>query len=109
MHDFGDFCQRRILRHELPEQRLEGARVAGMRVLRLEHVEAELTFDVYIALRIDEPELRTRVDEPADEPRARDAVDVDVSPRDPRLAIELGLHPAHAVGRAALTNGLLDL
>ena len=59
--------------------------------LGLEHVEAQLTRRVAVALRDDEPERRLRIDEASDQPRARDAIDVDALAGDPRpTAVRLG-------------------
>src|SRR5205823_6932741 len=69
---------------EARHERLEGAGVPLVGVLGLEHVEPELARPRPVPLGGDELEPRFRVDEPANEPRARDAIDVDPLPGYPR-------------------------
>src|SRR6266545_300227 len=83
VNDLRDGAQRRVLRCDAIEQHLEGALVALMCELGLEHVEAQLTFGGAIALAGNELEARVRVDETADQPCARNAVNVHALPRDP--------------------------
>lgn len=94
MNDLGDLRQRRIVELEPPQQRLEGAAVALVRVLGLEHVESQLSRLRLVTLRRDELEARVGVDEALDEPCARDAVDEDALPRDPRPPVR-PLAPAY--------------
>ena len=65
------------------EQHLEGAAVALVGELGLEHVEAQLAGLGLVALRGDELEARLRVDEAPDQPGRADAVDVHPAPRHP--------------------------
>ena len=68
------------------EQHLEGAAVAVVRVLGLEHVEAQLAALRAVAAGGHELEGRAVVDEAPDEPGAGDAIDVDALARDPASA-----------------------
>src|SRR5207247_11086388 len=86
VHDLRDDAERAIAEPEARHERLEGAGVPLVRVLRLEHVEPELARPRPVSLGGDELELRLRVDEPANEPRARDTIDVDPLPGYPRGA-----------------------
>src|SRR5713101_2789503 len=65
VYHFGDGHEGRIVEPEATEQGLEGAMVALVRVLRFEHVEAELAGPRAMAVRCDEAEARLGVDEPA--------------------------------------------
>src|SRR5437588_4932907 len=76
VHDLRDDAERAIAEPEARHERLEGAGVPLVRVLGLEHVEPELARPRPVPLGGDELELRLGVDEPANEPRARDAIDV---------------------------------
>jgi hypothetical protein len=51
--------------------------------LALVHVEAQLIGRVLIRTGVDEGEARVGVDKAADQPRARQAIDLDVTPRHP--------------------------
>src|SRR5437660_4808296 len=84
VHDLRDDAERAIVEPEARHERLEGAGIPLVRVLGLEHVEPELAWPRPVSLGGDELELRLRVDEPANEPRARDAIDVDPLPGYPR-------------------------
>ena len=57
-----------------------------MRVLGLEHVEPDLARPRAVPVGGDELELRLGIDEPANEPRARDSIDVHPLPRHPCCA-----------------------
>src|SRR5207247_9336913 len=83
VHDLRDDAERMIAEPEARNERLEGAGVPLVSVLGLEHVESELARPRPVPLGGDELELRLRVDEPANEPRARDAIDVDALPGHP--------------------------
>ena len=82
--DLGDRLERRIARPARAEQHLEGAAVALVRELGLEHVEAELAGLRHVALGRHELEPGLRVDEPADQPGRGDAVDVHALRASPR-------------------------
>src|SRR5438477_9323653 len=88
MHDAGERQQRRIACAVLVDQRLE--RAAAFRVLvrvgrfgRVETLRPGFLLHARDLLRLDEEELRLRIDEPADEPRRGGAVDPDALARDP--------------------------
>jgi len=83
VHDLGDRPQRRIADRKAAEQGLEGAPVAVVGELSLEHVEPEVAGRGVVRGRIDELEAGVAIDEPADEPGAGDAVDEDAGARDP--------------------------
>ena len=93
VHHLGDLQQRRIVERKAVKQRFEGAAIAFVRELRLEHVEAQLALLRPIAFRSDELEPRLGIDEAPDEPRARDAVDEDSFTRHPNAVLHL---PARA-------------
>ena len=89
-------------------QHLEGAAIALVGVLGLEHVEAQLARPGHVALRRDELELGLAVDEAPDQPGAGDAVDVDALAGDPDGAAgrggrrrRHGAHPRRAGAAAA--------
>src|SRR5262249_2457171 len=81
--DLGDGPESRVLEAEAREQHLERAAISFMRELGLEHVEAELARLVPVVFRRDELEPSVAIDEPADEPTARHAVDVNALAGDP--------------------------
>src|SRR3954462_9410325 len=87
VNDFGDLQQRGIIELKPGKKRLEGAAVALVRVLCLEHVEAELARLGPIAFRRDELQARLRIDESANEPRTGDPVHKDSFARDPRAVL----------------------
>src|SRR5919204_1760738 len=70
MHDFRDLRECRILEVKSAQQRLESAAIALVRVLRVEHVEPELTRFRLVALWSDELEAPLWINETPDEPRA---------------------------------------
>lgn len=72
------------------EEHLERAAIAFVRELGLEHVEAQLARLGRVALAAHEREARLRIEEAPDEPRAGDAVDVDVLASDPGTAAYRG-------------------
>src|SRR5215467_10911929 len=113
VNDLGDGAQRRILGRDAIEQHLEGALVALMCELGLEHVEAQLAFDRAIALAGNELEARIRVDETTDQPRAPDTVNVYTLPRHPcsiaqrrkRAGLRIDVlvpHPGHILAQPNL-------
>src|SRR5205807_867265 len=89
VRDLRDDAERTIAEAEARDERFEGAGVALVSVLGLEHVESELARPRPVPLGGDELEPCLRVDEPANEPRARDAIDVDA----------LSGYPSGAAGR----------
>src|SRR5262245_48354146 len=93
MHDLGDRPECVILETKPFDEDFEGAAVAFMRVLRFEHVEANLPGLRPIALACDELEGRVSIDEAANEPGAGHAVDVDSLPGHPGPTAELPGHP----------------
>src|SRR5207247_562350 len=94
MHDPGDRPQRGILEAEFFEEDLEGAAVALMGVVRLEHVEAHFTGLRPVSLACDELEARVWIDEAVDEPGASHPIDVNPLPGYPGPAADLLAHPA---------------
>src|SRR5262245_16958331 len=96
--DLGERVERGILPPEVAEHHLEGAELAVVSELGLEHVEADLTRCGGVAARSDELEGGRSVDEPADQPGAGDAVDVDALPGDPRALLDV-LDPVRASRR----------
>src|SRR5437879_5979763 len=84
VHDVWDDAERTVAQAEARDESLEGAGVPLVGVLGLEHVESELAPPRPVPLGGDELEPRLRVDEPANKPRARDAVDIDPFPGYPR-------------------------
>src|SRR5690349_22256024 len=82
--DLGDRPYRGLRDPEPREQHLEGAQLALVRVFAVEHVEAEIARTVAVFARGDELEPGLRIDEAADEPRARHAIHVDPGARHPR-------------------------
>jgi hypothetical protein len=81
--DLGDLVQGRIVQVEALHQHLEGAAIALVGVLRLEHVEAQLAGRRLVALAGHELEARLLVDEVPDKPGAGNAVDLDALACDP--------------------------
>src|SRR4029079_16030026 len=72
----GDPAQRRVLAAPAGEQDLEGAQVPFVRELGVEHVEAQLARGRDVAPGLDVLELRAPVDEPGNQPGARDPIPV---------------------------------
>src|SRR5439155_2937346 len=93
--DLGDGTHCRIVYRDPGAQDLEGAEIALVRELGLEHVEAELARLGTISLASDEFEPRVRVDDAPNQPGARDPIDVDALPSDPPTTTKL-LHPSPA-------------
>jgi hypothetical protein len=91
VNDLSERHQRPITKTEAPDERLERAVLADVRVLGLEHVEAELARLSCVATRRNELESRVGVDEAPYEPCARDSVDVHPRSRHPRAT------PFHAI------------
>src|SRR5205823_3046567 len=79
--DLRDGTHCRIVYREPGAQDLEGAEIALVRELGLEHVEAELARLGTISLARYEFEPRVRVDDAPNQPGARDPIDVDALPR----------------------------
>src|SRR5437762_13638993 len=71
VHDVRDDAERMIAEPEARNERLEGAGVPLVSELGLEHVESDLARPRPVPLGGDELQMRLRVDEPANEPRAR--------------------------------------
>src|SRR5207247_7187684 len=71
VHDLADRAQRGVAQSKPPEQRLEGAAVPFVRVLGLEHVEAQLALTRRVALGSHEFEPGRGIDEALDQPRTR--------------------------------------
>src|SRR5256885_16600128 len=72
-----------IAQPELPHEGLEGTAVSLVSVLRLKHVEAQLALSRDVAVWRDELEASVGVDEPLDQPGAREPVHEHTRPRDP--------------------------
>src|SRR5205823_1720914 len=89
---FRDALEGGVVELEPPEHHLEGAEVALVRELAVEHVEAKLTLLVLVVPGRDELEARLFVDESADEPRAGHPVHVDAGPGDPGRTLRPWLH-----------------
>src|SRR5262249_10841297 len=89
MNDLGDRTEGAVLEPRSRDEDLEGALVTVVGELRLEHVEADLARLGTIPAGGNELEPRVRVDEATDEPGARDPVDVDALPGDPRPTAQL--------------------
>src|SRR3989475_145551 len=101
VHDLRDDAERTVAQAEARDECLEGAGVPLVGVLGLEHVESELAPPRPVPLGGDELEPRLRVDEPANEPSARDAIDVDPLPGGAKQRFDLGVGQAiHEVGLA---------
>src|SRR5262245_25692009 len=95
VHDLRNRHESAIVETQTRHEDLEGAEVAFMRELRLEHVEAKLLCFRLVTLGRHELEAGVGVDKPANQPGARDAVNVDAFPRHPDAATEV-LHTALA-------------
>src|SRR5262245_10320442 len=80
--DSSDLPQHRIVQLEAPEERLEAAVAAVVRELDPAHVEWRRILRQFGRI-VDEHERRLGVDEAADQPGARSAVDVALRPRRP--------------------------
>jgi hypothetical protein len=89
MHDLADLAQRWIVWDKRLHKSLKRARVSDMRVFGFEHIESELAGLICVALRIDKVKPRSTIDESANEPCARDPVDMNVLTRDPCRAVEV--------------------
>ena len=87
VHDLRDDAERAIGEAKARDEGLERAGVPLVGVFGLEHVEAELARPRPVPLGDDELELRLRVDEPGNEPRARNAIDVDPLPGHPGRSV----------------------
>ena len=72
----------------MAEQHLEGAAIAAVRELALEHVEAQLARLGLVAARGHELEARLLIDEAADQPGRRDAIDLHAAAGDPGAVAE---------------------
>src|SRR6185312_8866852 len=89
VNDLCDGRERGVVQPRAFQEHFEGALVAFMRDLALEHVEADLGRFRPVVLFRDELELGRRIDEAPDHPGTGDPVDMDVAPRDPNLAFQL--------------------
>ena len=87
--DLGDGTHCRIVYREAGAQDLEGAEIALVRELGLEHVEAELAVLGTVSLARYEFEPRLRVNDAPDQPGARHPIDVDALPSDPRTTTKI--------------------
>jgi hypothetical protein len=76
---------------ELREQRLERAAIALVREVAADHVERHLAGASRLRGRVDETNTRGGIDEPADQPAARDPIDLRAPARDPGAADEFPL------------------
>src|SRR5689334_7257004 len=83
VNDFADRAESGVLDTHSLEQNLERAAVAVIREFGVVHVEAKLSGLGRIAFGRNELERRVRIDETANEPSARDPVDVDASASHP--------------------------
>src|SRR5471030_1768122 len=72
----------------MADQHLEGAAVAHVRELALEHVEAQFAGLRRITGARHELEARAGIDEAADQPRRGDAINLDALARHPRAILE---------------------
>src|SRR5207245_4539408 len=86
VHELRERRERRVLEAEPSQERLERASVPFMRVLRLEHVEAQLAWRRRVVLRRDESESRGGIDETANEPGTRDPIHMHTDACDPRVS-----------------------
>src|SRR5262249_50881022 len=96
---------------EARDQDLEGAAVTDVGELGLEHVEAQLAGSRAIRTRVHIAEACSAVDEPEDQPRAGDAVDVNPLPGDPgggAWRCRTGPAPPALLGRARFRRPLLQ-
>ena len=83
MHHLTDGAEPGVVQPEPGEEDLEGAELALVGVLGVEHVEPDFARGRPVPAILHEPEPRPGVDESPDEPRAGDPVDVDALPGDP--------------------------
>src|SRR2546426_7875974 len=103
--DLCDRTQGGVVYPEPGEQDLEGAEVALVRELGLEHVEAELASLGTVSLTRHELEPRIRVDDAPDEPGARDPIDVDALPSDPGATTKIfDPLPVHGDGVSSVSS-----
>jgi hypothetical protein len=84
--DFRNVSERRVRIPSDPNERLECARIALVRKVPPDHVEPQLTGLPFL-LRIDEPELRIRINEPANQPGGGDPIDVQPTASDPNASL----------------------
>ena len=83
MNDLRERTERGVVEPETRDEDLERAAVTIVRELGLEHVEADLTAFGTVTAGRHELELGAGIDEPPNQPGARDTVDVNALPRDP--------------------------
>src|SRR5712692_2470639 len=93
VHQLANDPQPRVGEPETRYQRFEGATVALVCVLGLEHVKAQLIRGGAGILGRDEPEASFRVDETADEPGAGDPVHMYAAPGHPGAATDRARGP----------------
>src|SRR5262245_16224943 len=107
MHDSADRAEGWIAETEPLDENLERAAIALMSELRFEHVEAQLTLLGLITFGRHELEPRARIDEAADEPGARHAVDMDALARHPDATTDaLQVAPGVLHGRVSFAGGI---
>ena len=111
MDDLADRAERRIGEAGFGQQHLEGAAIAAMGELALEHVEAQLARRGDVAGARHELEARARVDEAADQPGRGDAVDLHALARHPDAVLQSGgrVGGALAVGSLCAHVAVLSL
>src|SRR5262245_4388840 len=90
VHDLRNWHECPVVETEARDEHLEGAEIALVRELGLEHVEAELPCLGLVALGRHELEGRILVDEATDEPGTGYAVDVNALSSDPDPLLRLG-------------------
>src|SRR5215211_7995152 len=90
VHDLADGGQRGIVQSCTTQQNLEGAAVALVGELSLEHVEAQLIGFGHVAFGWHELEAGLRVDEALDQPRRGDPVDMHPLTGHPRAPVNTG-------------------
>src|SRR5919198_773102 len=89
VHDLRNRHEGAIVETQPRHENLEGAEVALVRELGLEHVESELAALGTVSFSGHELEPRVRVDDAPDQPGARDPIDVNALPGDPRAATKI--------------------
>src|SRR4051812_22745276 len=88
MNDIRDCAKGWVLLPDMIEQHFKRALVAFMRKFGLEHIETKFALIRLIAFAHDEFEARVWIDESADQPGARNAIDVNALPRHPGPALQ---------------------
>jgi hypothetical protein len=98
VNELCDGAQAGHLEREASAEHLEGALVPLVGVFGRKHVEAQLSSLGDVTFRGHELEARFAIDEASDQPRAGDAIDVNVSSRDPRPALQLARQAIGFIG-----------